>query len=258
MQRLVVESGQIRPPWVEFTPEQQHYLGRVLRLTVGDLLIILDGAGQSWQVVLAQAAGAEPSMTRLQAKLLEPVATQTELPLTITLAMALPKGNAFDEVVRQATELGVSGIVPVISDRTLLHPSPHKLERWRRIAQEAAEQSERQRVPDILAPVPLLDYLHTEPGSISAQPQLTQSSYIAVTRRAAPHLADCLREGVPAALQLLIGPEGGWTDAEVERAIAVGYQPVSLGARILRSVTAPIVALTLIAAAAEQHMTGQL
>ena len=91
--------------------------------------------------------------TGLFASITEEIAVNRELPAAVTLIAALPKGNAFDEVVRQAAELGVATIVPVTSDRTLLKPSAQKVDRWRRIAAEAAEQSERQIVPTVVEPV---------------------------------------------------------------------------------------------------------
>jgi 16S rRNA (uracil1498-N3)-methyltransferase len=247
LQRIVVNPTQIVPPVVHFTAEQRHYLSRVLRLQEGDRVIVMDGQGYSWLVQLLH-----PSHADLQAEILEAIACQTELPIAITLVMALPKGNAFDEVVRQVTELGVSCIAPVISDRTLLHPSLQKLERWRRIAQEAAEQSERQIVPTIQEPISFQEHLKTLPTTeLSVSPH-----YLCVTRHTAPHLLDCLHSLPLSPSPLLslttaIGPEGGWTEVEVERAIATGYQPVSLGDRILRTVTAPVVALSLIAAVLE-------
>lgn len=237
LQRLVVDSGQIHDRHILLTTAQQHYLQRVLRLGQGDRLIVMDGQGHSWLSVLR--LNHAPS---LAAEIVEPILVHTELPVPITLVMALPKGNGFDEVIRQATELGVAAIAPVISDRTLLNPSPQRLERWQRIAQEAAEQSERQIVPTIFAPVPFANYLQAVEPDIHPPTKL-----IGVTRRAAPHLMHCLFPTTSTDLILAIGPEGGWTDVEVERAIAAQFQPVSLGARILRTVTAPLAALALIA-----------
>ncbi len=221
------------------TLEQQHYLGRVLRLGQGDRFVAMDGVGGSWLAELGPSG---------QAAIVEPLTVQTELPLAVTLMIALPKGNGFDDVVRQATELGVACIAPVISDRTLLQPSPQKLDRWRRIAQEAAEQSERQRVPTLLDPIPFRTALQA--------PRFTsEPSYICVTRQLAGHFLDRLAHlsvTQPPALTVAIGPEGGWTEAEIEQAIAAQFEPVTLGARILRTVTAPIVALSLIAATQER------
>lgn len=242
MQRLVIDPAQLSASEIVLTPTQQHYLRRVLRLGQGDRFVAMNGQGQAWIAQLTQSDATDCWL----AEILQPVTVATELPIAVTLVMALPKGNGFDDVVRQSTELGVSCIAPVISDRTLLHPSAQKLERWRRIAQEAAEQSERQIVPTILDPVPFSASLEPLPPSTIG--------YFCVTRRSSPHLLTCLSTASlkPAsAITIAIGAEGGWTEAEVDQAIAGGYQPVSLGARILRAVTAPIVALSLIAASYE-------
>jgi 16S rRNA (uracil1498-N3)-methyltransferase len=232
LQRLAIAPSQLQAGKIILTIQQQHYLGRVLRLRQGDRFIVMDGLGQWWLAVLAEA----------KAEILEPISVQTELPVAITLLVALPKGNGFDEIVRASTELGVSCIAPVISDRTLLHPSSQKLERWRRIATEAAEQSERQIVPMVLDPVPL---------SASLSSVISQQKYICVARGDSPHLKDCLYNKEQQTIVIAIGPEGGWTGTEIDQAIAAGFQPVSLGRRILRAVTAPIVALSLAAAAFE-------
>ncbi|MBD2517664.1 16S rRNA (uracil(1498)-N(3))-methyltransferase [Nostoc sp. FACHB-973] len=232
LQRIAIAPSQLQQQQILLTKEQQHYLGRVLRLREGDRFIAMDGQGKSW---LAQLAGE-------QAQVLELLSVETELPVSITLMMALPKGNGFDEVVRSCTELGVTCIAPVLSDRTLLHPSPQKLERWRRIAAEAAEQSERSFVPTILEPVAFSTGLSSVTNS---------QQYICVARGEFPHLKDCLHHKGQETIVIATGPEGGWTTQEVENAIAVGFQPVSLGRRILRAVTAPVVALSLITAACE-------
>ncbi|MFB2770436.1 16S rRNA (uracil(1498)-N(3))-methyltransferase [Pelatocladus sp. BLCC-F211] len=239
LQRITIASAQFHNQQITLTAEQQHYLCRVLRLQSGDRFIAMDGMGKWW---LAQLADTE-------ANILQELTVKTELPVAVTLIIALPKGNGFDEVIRCCTELGVTYFAPVVSDRTLLNPSPQKLERWRRIAKEAAEQSERTTVPTILEPV----------SFISSLSFVTNQKYICEARGDYPHLLSCLqnqedeRSDLSSQKTIVIatGPEGGWTDTEVEIAIQAGFQPVSLGRRILRAVTAPIVALSLVAAACE-------
>ncbi len=248
LQRLAIAPTQIHHQEITLTPQQHHYLSRVLRLRPSDRFIAIDGKG-NW--LLASFAGTS-------AEILEQLSIQTELPVTVTLMVALPKGNGFDEIVRCCTELGVAVIMPVMSDRTLLHPSPQKLERWRRIATEAAEQSERQIVPTILDPVSLLTGLSFSQEQLHGE-LIKDHQYICVTRRDCVNLLECLqpkvdnnREFSAQSIVIATGCEGGWTDAEVESAIAHNFQPVSLGRRILRAVTAPIVAMSLIAAATEK------
>lgn len=232
------------------TNAQQHYLSRVLRLGKGDRFIAMDGQG-SWLL-------SELDANLTQARIIEPLFCQTELPCAVTLLAAMPKGSGFDEVVYQATELGVTAIVPLKSDRTLLNPSSQKLERWRRLTQEAAEQSERQVVPTVLEPVDFATSLQ-----LFDNPDTYR--YICVARGDAPHLLSYLQDlqlqaktdhdSNPQSVSVVIatGPEGGWTTAEVEKATTAGFQLVSLGRRILRAVTAPVVALSLVASALDKN-----
>ena len=229
--RLVVTPEQIQQEQIILDARQQHYLLRVLRLNNGDRFIALDGAGNSW---LAQ-------ITDRSAQIISSIAIETELPISLTLITALPKGNGYEQVIRCCTELGVSKFIPVISDRTILKPSPNKVQRWRKIAAEAAEQSERQIVPNIIEPIKFTKAIeNTIPD---------QDKYICVARGDLPTLWHCLPNRSQLEITIATGCEGGWTETEVDRAIACGFQPVSLGNRILRAVTAPIAVSSLVSAA---------
>jgi len=244
LQRLTIAPSQITGQQIQLTAQQRHYLHNVLRLGEGDRFIAIDGLGNGWLASLNENASV--------AEMLEPVFAKTELPISVTLVIALPK-SGMDDIVRQATELGVERILPIISDRTVLKPSPQKGDRWQRIAQEAAEQCERQIIPQVFPPISWAEALQTwNPDSATC--------YLCHARGEYPHLLSCLQTKIDSSIPhpksetqssivLAIGSEGGWTDAEVEKAIAAGYQPVSLGSRILRAVTAPLVALSLIGAA---------
>lgn len=230
LQRLAIAHTQLQHEQILLENEQQHYLGRVLRLREGDRFIAMDGTGNSWLAVFLGH----------QAQVIESIVVKSELKVPVTLILALPKGNNFDEVVRCCTEIGVSCIVPVLSDHTLLQPSSQKLERWRRIAKEAAEQSERSMIPTVLEPIPW----HQALAATTAK-----HLYFCVARRNCPHLQTVLPHSTTAEIAVAIGPEGGWTTPEIESAIAAKFQLVSLGNRVLRAVTAPIVAMSLISAA---------
>ena len=237
LQRVTIAASQLTNQQLALTRSQQHYLSRVLRLREGDRFIAMDGAGHGWVAVLES----DPA----EAKILEPVKAQTELPVSVTLLIALPK-TGMEDVVRQATELGVDRIVPVISDRTLLKPSPQKRDRWQRIAQEAAEQSERQIVPLLLEPLSWAEALQT---------WNTPNCYLCAERGDRSHLLDLLQtarvQAPVESIAIATGCEGGWTPAEIDAAIAAGYQLASLGARILRAVTAPIAAMSIVASVYE-------
>lgn len=238
LQRITLYPDQAIDHSIGLTVEQQHYLRRVLRLDGGDRFIAIDATGTWWLAELAT----EPN----QAYLLEPVPIQTELPGRVVLLVAMPKGNGMDEIVRQVTELGVAEIVPVSSDRTLLQPSSQKVDRWQRIAREATEQCERQSIPTIHTPVPFAKALQSWNGS-------NFRAFVCEGRGCHPHLITYLRSPLTSTSHVIAtGPEGGWTEQELHQAIAQGYCPVSLGARVLRAVTAPMVALSLMAAALEQ------
>ena len=232
LQRLAIAFSQLQEQTILLKREQLHYLGHVLRLKEGESFIAMDGQGNSWLAALEAQQG----------RIIEPLEVTSELPVAITLIAALPKGNGFDEVVRCCTELGVTTIMPVISDRTILNPSPQKLERWRRIATEAAEQSERAIIPAILEPVAFSSAIATVGADYR---------YLCVARGEHPHLLNAINSGQSGEIAIAIGCEGGWTGAEIDKAIKLGFQSVSLGSRILRAVTAPIVALSIMAAAFE-------
>ncbi|MBW4665488.1 MAG: 16S rRNA (uracil(1498)-N(3))-methyltransferase [Chroococcus sp. CMT-3BRIN-NPC107] len=232
LQRLTIAVSQLQAGQILLKREQLHYLSRVLRLEKGESFIAMDGKGNSWLATLEDQT----------AKILEPLEVKSELPVAVTLITALPKGNGFDEVVRCCTELGVTTIMPVISDRTLLNPSLQKLERWRRIALEAAEQSERAIIPVILEPVAFSSAISTVTANYR---------YLCVARGDNPHLKTAVNSAREGEIAIAIGCEGGWTGAEIDKAINFGFQQVSLGSRILRAVTAPIVALSVVMAAFE-------
>lgn len=237
LQRLFIRTDQISAGQISLTAAQLHYLNRVLRLQAGDRFIAMNGEGQWWLAVLTEQA--------TQAQILESIAAQAELPIPVTLLIAMPK-SGLDDVVRQVTELGVTEIVLVSSQRTVLQPSAAKIDRWQRIVQEAAEQSERQIVPKIYPPQSWAE-------ALQAWNAANSTCYLCEARGNHPHL---LTARLPIAdsrfpVTLAIGPEGGWTDGEIELAVAAGYQPVSLGSRILRAVTAPMVALAIVASAVE-------
>jgi 16S rRNA (uracil1498-N3)-methyltransferase len=236
LQRVAIAPDQRHDSAIQLTTAQQHYLCRVLRLQNGDRFIAMDG--QCWWLAILEDGA--------RATAVEAIAADTELPIPVTLLIAMPK-QGMDDIVRQATELGVSAIMPVISDRTVLNPSPKKLERWQRIVQEAAEQSERQHFPSVADPCAVTAALDYEPDALKLWCMARGDRPLLL-----PYLQSCLHTPTrPLRMVLAIGPEGGWTMAETRQATERGYQAVSLGRRVLRSVTAPIAALGIIATVLE-------
>jgi len=255
VQRLAIDPEQLTADGaIALTPAQGRYLYRVLRLRGGDrfvALLTVPRADQGQWI-----AELEPA-DRAIAHLISPApAPRSPLPPIVLLA-APPKGNAFDEVVRQAVELGTGWIVPVLSDRGLVQPSDNKLERWRRIALEATEQCERPDLPVIVPPVPS-DRVGDCLADLPFGKDRPWCRWLCVARGGPDHLLTVALEAADPqkfaehspAIAIAIGPEGGWSDREKDQfQTNFGFVPVHLGDRILRAATAPLVALSLVAAA---------
>ena len=234
MYRLVVKTEQIKQEQITLDARQLHYLLRVVRLGNGDRFLALDGVGNCWLAEIDNDA----------ARIIEAVEIKTELPVSLSLITALPKGSGYEQILRCCTELGVSNFIPVISDRTIIKPKPNKVERWRKIVIEAAEQSERQIVPDVSEPIKFSQAI--------ARHEENHHKYICVARGNIPTLWQGISKQTHSGITIATGCEGGWTDNEVQQAISCDFQPVSLGKRILRAITAPIVVSSLVAAYLEQ------
>lgn len=233
--RLVINPTQIDNQQLLLSNDQRHYLHRVVRLQLGERFIAMDGKGEAWIVELNSQ----------QATIIEPLATPSrELPINVTLITATIKGQGFETIVRCCTELGVKRIIPTLTCRSIAKPSDNKVQRWQKIAQEAAEQSERQLVPIIDEPKVFNQVIKEIATS-------DQGKYFCLARETKTHLLSCLEESSSKDLVIATGPEGGWTTSECNEAIAAGFKTVSLGNRILRATTAPITALSIIVAVAE-------
>ncbi|MBX8465589.1 16S rRNA (uracil(1498)-N(3))-methyltransferase [Deinococcus sp. RIT780] len=201
----------------------------VLRLRAGDALRVFDGQGAE-----ALATLTELEEVRATLHLGEAIETHLETPYPVTLAVALLKGDKLSDVVRAATELGVSAVQLTVTARADAREiGAQKLERLNRVAQEAAKQSRRNVIPPVLAPIPL------------AGVPLTGQVFVAQPG-SNTRLTDVLDWSAP--VTLITGPEGGLTDTEVARLVAGGAHAVTLGPRILRAETAPVALLGAIAA----------
>ncbi|MCC6628615.1 MAG: 16S rRNA (uracil(1498)-N(3))-methyltransferase [Chloroflexi bacterium] len=221
----------VNQPTVTLRGPIAHQMARVLRLRPGEPVGLFDGSGHEWQVTLTAVAPAA-----VQGTIVAITSSTAESRLRLTLVQALLKGDATSTVIQKAVEVGVAAIVPVVTERCITRAvEDHRLARWRRIAQEAAEQSGRALVPPVTASAALPDAL----AALEATPTI-----VLWEGERAAGLAAALRS-LPApltALALVVGPEGGLTAGEVERAAAAGAIVASLGPRVLRADTAGLVA----------------
>jgi 16S rRNA (uracil1498-N3)-methyltransferase len=241
--RFFATPAQFTSSTVTLDADEAHHLTRVLRLSEGAQVFVFDGVGNEWRSEVARIHKREVELT-----LRERLSDAVESPLALTLAQALVKGDKFDWIVQKATELGVSRIVPLITEhsdiRRAEERAEQKLQRWQRIALEALKQCGRRKLVDITTPVPFSEF--------SAPPSAETTLFFSERGGRSLHeVAASLRPELP--LNLCIASEGGWSEAEIQKAEADGFLAIHLGSRILRTETAAITAVAL-----AQHHFGDL
>jgi 16S rRNA (uracil1498-N3)-methyltransferase len=233
-----VAPERIQGDRVVLDPDETRHLARVLRLGPGDLVVVADGRGCDYTVRVESVADTATGT------ILGVRPNRAESPLTLTLLQGIPKGDKMEAIVRAATELGVHRIWPAITARTVVRLEPSRwrdrARRWQRVAREATKQCGRARVPEIEAPQPLEAWL----ARVPAEGALRHCGW----EGPAPPLAAVVAglPGPPAEVAVLVGPEGGLAREEVEAARRLGWRPVSLGPRILRTETAGLALLAIL------------
>jgi 16S rRNA (uracil1498-N3)-methyltransferase len=209
------------------------HLVRVLRLEAGAALTLFNGEGGEYAATLAP-----PNGRKVIARVLRHDSVERESPLDVTLLQGVARGERMDLIVQKATELGVTRIVPVLAERSVVkldaRQRERKLEHWRAIAIAACEQCGRNRVPEVSEPAALGD-------SIAALAQGSLRFLLAADAK--DSLATAATRDAARLTVLLIGPEGGLADNEQKFALANGFTACRLGARIMRTETAGLAAL---------------
>ncbi len=241
--RFYAPLSQINDSRIVLDADEAHHLIRVLRLGPEARVFVFDGEGAEYEAEVARIARRE-----VELNLLQRIDGAIESPLQLTLAQALMKGDKFDWVVQKATELGVTCIVPLITEnsdiRRAEERAEQRLQRWRRISLEALKQCGRRRLVKICEPVNFENFCE------SAAP----SACLFFSERGGQSLREVsARLQNVAQLSVCVAPEGGWSERESQKAEANNFDAVHLGSRILRTETAAIVAVTL-----TQHLFGDL
>jgi 16S rRNA (uracil1498-N3)-methyltransferase len=235
MRRLFVEGPLSAGANVTLDGATARRVASVLRLRAGDELTLFDGSG-----VEARASLVAIAPSRVEARVVSVAPGLREPAVRLTLYQSVVKGERFEWLVEKGTELGVARFVPLLSRRAVVRPGEGgKLDRWRRIAIEAAEQCGRAVVPEVSAPLRLEEALASLEGTALMPYEGERATGIAAALRSVAG------GGRPASLALIVGPEGGFEPDEVRLALSAGARPVSLGPRILRSETAGVVAAAL-------------
>lgn len=225
--------GQVAPgadDCIAVTGAELHHL-RVRRVRVGDTVTLTDGALHEW-------TGEVVRLTQHAAKirLRQAPAIKRESPLEIELALALIKPDRLSLAIEKTTELGVTRIVVYNADRSIGTASTTRQDRWQRVAAAATKQSQRTRVPVIEGPLPFAEMIARAAGD--ERIVVWEAALAAATFRG-------LGDNAPTRVHLLVGPEGGFSAAELHHAQRAGFRPASLGPRVLRAETAAIAAVTL-------------
>lgn len=217
---------------VELDDQAAHHVTKVLRMGPGQPLVLFNGDGNDYSAVLT-----ETTKKVARVDIGESSALTSESRLPIRLAQVISKGDRMDYVVQKSVELGVTEILPLISERCDVRLKGDREEKrvrhWQQVAVSAAEQCGRARIPEVHPVVSLDDWLKT-PSDADLRLVLHHRSEASLNQHDKPTRVD-----------LLIGPEGGLSEDEIAAAEAAGFRPATFGPRVLRTETAPVVALTL-------------
>jgi 16S rRNA (uracil1498-N3)-methyltransferase len=211
------------------------HVTRVLRLRVGQTLTLFNGLGGEYLATIDRAHGGEVTVS-----VGEHGAIERESPFPLTLAQGVSRGERMDLVVQKATELGVTRLVPLLTERSVVRldaqQADRKFNHWRAVAIAACEQCGRNRLPNVALPTQLREFLR--------QPAAARGTQLLLSPEATQRIEDVPRP--EAGATVLIGPEGGLADEEQQDALAAWFSAVRLGPRVLRTETAAIAALTLL------------
>ncbi len=240
MLRLFCNTDLIAGTDIDMPKEIARHL-MVLRLAIGDGLTLFNGRGGEYQATLV-SIGKNSAVAHVDSH--QPI--ERELPYRVALAQGLPEAGKMDWIVEKAVELGVTDILPVSAERSVVRlngdRAEKRVERWRAIVVAAVQQCGRNTLPEILYPMPLEQVIEDVKGTtcIMFSPRATQT------------LSGWAKQQMPHNVTILIGPEGGFSPAEEKLAVDAGVVFLSMGDRILRTETAGIAAVSAINAIWEQ------
>lgn len=245
MPRFYVSEEAVDGDLIRITGEDVNHIKNVLRMGEGEKIIICNGQEKDYRCIIEKVCERE-----IFAKICETAETGTELPVELYLFQGLPKKDKMELIVQKAVELGAAKIIPVMTARSVVRLEDakkelKKRERWQAIAQGAAEQSGRGRIPTVERVHTFQDALKlARTLSCSILPYENETGIIE-TKNALVQIAGSRNAGI------FIGPEGGFEPSEVEQAKDCGVRPVTLGRRILRTETAGLAVLSMIMYEAE-------
>lgn len=234
MSRIFLQEAIADTDTIAITGENARYLSTVLRSIPGDTIIITDRNYNSFSAQISSVTKKVVTVT-----LVSQLSFDTESPLQIALLQGLLKGTKMDFVIQKATELGVSKIIPVVTERSQIRQT-RKLVRWKKIAEEASRQSCRNAVPRIL---PVIDFAKLFTGNR----KITKRGILFWEEGGGESVSSLMKKFEKhGAISLFVGPEGGFTEREVKTASGEGFHKATFGKRILRAETAALTAVSII------------
>lgn len=240
--RFFLEPERWSAELIRLSPEESHHCRDVLRCEAGDRVAVFDGVGREAEVEIVSL-----SKNSVELAVISQGET-SELPASITLGQAIPKGKNMELIIQKATELGVSRIVPLETRNTVIKMGSQKdrekkQEKWQRVAVEACKQCGQNWLPEVGMPVGLSQFVGSSGDCLKVVAAIGEKSSSLKSI-----LARESEKGThPRSASVLIGPEGDFTTGEVEEAIESGFLPMSLGPIILRSETAAIYSVSVLA-----------
>jgi 16S rRNA (uracil1498-N3)-methyltransferase len=235
MHRFFASDESFSRDSVVLTGTDASHICTVLRLQTGDKIQVLDGKGSLYIVQLEDVKA-----KLVKGEILSSKKVNTESPLKIHLGQSLIKGKKFDVVLRKSVELGVKKITPLMTERTVVKNGGNKkIARWKKIVEESCKQCGRSSIPNVSESIIKLDVFCRQGSEADLKLMFWELE-------SEKGFKDIKPEKTPSSMSVLIGPEGGFTIEEVETARSHGFQTVSLGPRILRAETAPLVVLSLL------------
>lgn len=240
MQRYFVTPEQFGTDNVRIDGEDARHIAKVMRGKAGDKLIVSDGVSREALVEIALIEVGEVTVN-----ILETLDMTHEPRIKITVAQSLPKGDKMETVIQKCTEIGAVGFVPFLSDRTIVQYDERKeskrLDRWRKICKEAAEQAHRNIVPSVASPLSWKQLMQTFKEYDAVYFCYEKEEGLQLRTSVAPWLSS-LSPAINGKVMVVVGPEGGFTLEECQKAEEAGAVSVGLGPRILRCETAGMVA----------------
>lgn len=234
MARFFVDPHEVQPDFIVLTGENAAH-AKVLRIKAGEKVTVCDGQGRESVCTVSDVSSGQITLV-----VDEQVESATEARVKASIYMAFPKGDKLEHVIQKATELGAYEIIGFPSARCVSKPDDKslkkKLERWKKIAESAAEQSGRGRVPEVIV---LGSYAEAVERAVSAD-----TAILFYENERQFTLREALAQKTYRSISLMTGPEGGLEEKEVHAAIDAGMNVCTLGSRILRCETAPLCALS--------------